>query len=57
MTGLALVSAVLCMTLPETHNKPTAENLTHAQDPEDKLNKKDENKNEKNDADEESTLM
>ena len=56
MTGLALVAAVLCMTLPETHNKPTAENLTHAQDPGDHRNE-DENKNANNGEDEESTLM
>ena len=45
------------MTLPETRNKPTAENLTHAQDPEDETNEKDENRNAKNREDEESTLM
>ena len=57
MTGLALVAAVLRMTLPETHNKPTAENLTHAQDPGDQRNEEDENKNANNGEDEESTLM
>ena len=57
MTGLALVAALLCMTLPETHNKPTAENMTQQQDPEDQKNEKDENRNEKNGEDEESTLM
>ena len=57
MTGLALVAAMLCMTLPETHNKPTAENLKHFQDPEDQTNEKDENKNAKNGEDEESTLI
>lgn len=57
MTGLALVAAMLCMTLPETRNKPTAENLTHAHDPEDERIEKDENKNAKDGQDEESTLM
>jgi len=57
MTGLALVAALLCMTLPETHNKPTAENMAQQQDPEDQRNEKDENRNEKNGEDEESTLM
>ena len=57
MTGLALAATMLCMTLPETHNKPTAENMTPKQDPEDQRNEKDENKNSKNGEDEESTLM
>ena len=48
MAGLALGAAVLCMTLPETHNKPTLENLSHGSD---------ENKNEKKDEDEETTFM
>ena len=30
MGGLALLSAIVCITLPETHNQPTAENLMHA---------------------------
>ena len=43
MAGLALGAAVLCMTLPETHNKPTIENLKY--DPDDQLiNEKDEMK-------------
>ena len=29
MAGLALGAAVFCMTLPETHNKPTIENLKY----------------------------
>ena len=28
MAGLAVAAAALCMTLPETYNKPTIENLT-----------------------------
>lgn len=35
MAGLALGAAMLCMTLPETHNKPTIENLKY--DPEEQL--------------------
>jgi len=35
MAGLALGAAMLCMTLPETHNKPTKENLKY--NPEDQL--------------------
>lgn len=27
MGGLSLASAIVCMTLPETHNKPTIEDL------------------------------
>ena len=55
MAGLALSAAMLCMTLPETHNKPTVENLTY--DPEDQLrNEKDENKNTKDGEDQDTTL-
>ncbi|XP_020605193.1 solute carrier family 22 member 15-like [Orbicella faveolata] len=35
MASLALGAAMLCMTLPETHNKPTIENLKY--DPEEQL--------------------
>ena len=49
MAGLALGAAMLCLTLPETHNKPTLENLS-AHDP-------DEDKKEKNDEDEDTTLI
>jgi len=35
MAGLALGAAVFCMTLPETHNKPTIENLKY--NPDDQL--------------------
>lgn len=48
MAGLALGAAMLCMTLPETHNQPTLENLSHGPD---------ENKNENNDEDENTTFM
>ena len=51
MAGLALGAAMLCMTLPETHNKPTIENLTY--DPEDQLQyEKDEIKTVKDGEDE-----
>lgn len=48
MAALALGAAILCITLPETHNQPTLENLSH--DP-------DEDKNEKNDEEEYTTLI
>jgi len=35
MASLALGAAMLCMTLPETYNKPTIENLKY--DPEEQL--------------------
>lgn len=55
MAGLALGAAVLCMTLPETHNKPTLENLKY--DPEDQLiNEKDELKTAKDGEDEGTPL-
>ena len=55
MAGLALSAAMLCMTLPETHNKPTIENLKY--DPEDQLlNEKDEMKTAKDGEDEGTTL-
>ena len=53
MAGLALGAAMLCMTLPETHNKPMIEDLSP--DPEDQRNDKDENRNAKDGEDE--TLM
>ena len=31
MGGLALSAAVVCITLPETHNQPTMEDLLHVQ--------------------------
>ena len=55
MAGLALGAAVFCMTLPETHNKPTLENLKY--DPEDQLiNEKDELKTAKDGEDEGTPL-
>ena len=41
MAGLALGAALLCMTLPETHNKPTIENLKYDRDDQ-LINEKDE---------------
>ncbi|XP_078366996.1 solute carrier family 22 member 15-like isoform X2 [Oculina patagonica] len=55
MAGLALGAAMVCLTLPETHNQPTKENLS--QDPEDPGYDKDENRNPKDGGDEETTLM
>ena len=40
MAGLALAGAIVCMTLPETHNQPTIESLSP--DPKDKRNENDE---------------
>ena len=37
MGGLSLVTAIVCMTLPETHNEPTIEDL-HQEDGEDHQN-------------------
>ncbi|KAL9979768.1 hypothetical protein ACROYT_G017479 [Oculina patagonica] len=54
MAGLALGAAVLCMTLPETYNQPTKENLS--QDPEDPGYDKDENRNPKDSGDEDTSL-
>ena len=43
MACLALAAAIVCMTLPETHNQPTRESLSP--DPKDQTN--DENRNTK----------
>ena len=45
MAGLALAGAIVCMTLPETHNQPTIESLSP--DPKDRRSEKDENRNAK----------
>ena len=42
MAGLALAAAIVCMTLPETHNRPTRESLSP--DPKDQTNEKYENR-------------
>ena len=55
MAGLAVGAALLCMTLPETHDKPTMENLS--QDPNDENYKQDENLNAKDAGGEETTLV
>ena len=55
MTGLALGAAMLCMTLPETHNQPTMENLS--QDTKDHGYGKHDNKDANDVGDKESTLM
>ena len=55
MAGLALAAATVCMTLPETHNRPTMEDLSH--DKKNRGEEKDESKNEKSGEEEETTLM
>ena len=50
MAGLAVAAAVVSMTLPETYDQPTAENLAPADEV-------DRNKNEKDGEGEESTLI
>jgi len=52
MAGLAIAAAIGVMTLPETHNQPTMENLSQHQKEE-----KDENKNAKDIDGEKSALM
>ena len=52
MAGLAVAAAAACMTLPETYNQPTIENLAQ-----DETKEKDENKNATSGNDEESTLI
>lgn len=41
MAGLAVAAAVVCMTLPETYNQPTAENLAPADEADRNLIEKD----------------
>ena len=48
MAGLALGAAMLCMTLPETHNQPTLENLSPGPD---------ENKNVQKEEHKDTTVM
>ena len=49
MGGLSLVTAIVCMTLPETHNKPTIEDLHPGEESE--------NENDDEIADEHSALV
>ena len=49
MGGLSLVTAIVCMTLPETHNEPTIEDL-HQED-------ENENENDDENGDEHSALV
>ncbi|KAL9979764.1 hypothetical protein ACROYT_G017474 [Oculina patagonica] len=55
MAGLALAAAAVCMTLPETFNQPTIENLS--QDKKKSKEEQDENKNAKDNKEEEANLM
>ncbi|KAL9979765.1 hypothetical protein ACROYT_G017475 [Oculina patagonica] len=55
MAGLALAAAAVCMTLPETFNQPTIENLS--QDKKKSKEEQDENKNAKDNKEEETNLM
>ena len=41
MAGLAVSAAVVCITLPETYNQPTAENLAPADEADRNMNEKD----------------
>ena len=55
MAGLACAAAIVCMTLPETLNKPTVEYLT--QDEKKPMEEQNDNKNTKDGKEEEDTLM
>ena len=55
MAGLVVVAAIVVMTLPETYNRPTMENLS--QDLKDQKQEKDENKNTRAGEDEENALL
>ncbi|KAL9979763.1 hypothetical protein ACROYT_G017473 [Oculina patagonica] len=55
MAGLALSAAAVVMTLPETFNQPTIENLS--QDKKKPKKEQDENKNAKDDKEEEANLV
>lgn len=55
MAGLALSAAAMCMTLPETYNQPTIENLS--QDKRKPKEEQDGNENVNDDKEEEANLM
>ena len=55
MAGLALAAAVICLTLPETHDQPMIEDLS--QDSNDKNHKQGENLNANDVTAEENTLL
>ena len=55
MAGLALIAAMVTMTLPETFNQPTIESLRL--DEKKQKEERDENKNAKDDKEEEAKLM
>ena len=55
MAGLASAAAIVCMTLPETLNKPTMEDLT--EDKKKPMEEENDNKIPKDGKEEEDTLM
>ena len=55
MAGLAFAAAIVCMTLPETLNKPTMEDLT--QDKKKPMDEQNDNKITNDGKEEEDTLM
>lgn len=55
MAGLAVASAIVCMTLPETYNQPTLENLS--QDEKASEQEKDENETAEAAKEEETTFV
>lgn len=55
MAGLALAAAVICLTLPETHDQAMIEDLS--QDSNDKNHKQEENLNANDITAEENTLL
>ena len=55
MAGLAIAAAIVCMTLPETLNKPTMEDLT--QDKKKPMEEQNDNEITKDDKEEQNTLL
>lgn len=55
MAGLAVASAIVCMTLPETYNQPTLENLS--QDEKASEQEKDENETAEAAKEEQTTFV
>ena len=55
MAGLAIAAAIVCMTLPETLNKPTMEDLT--QDKKKPMEEQNDNEIAKDGKEEQNTLL
>ena len=55
MAGLAIAAAIVCMTLPETLNKPTMEDLT--QDKKKPMEEQNDNEITKDGKEEQNTLL